>query len=228
MEKENLLEKFLNKQNIFISKKNKHKRISDIENIINAIVDFHKAISGKRNYTLGIISEVGKVREEQKLFIRRVKELKEEMNINCEEILESAIRSTHIISEHEFLYLVERAVLNSEITVGKSAINTFKSEEGKIFIKDNNRIRFGMKEDDFIKIIIKYRKKECDFEYNSIKKLFLEKEGLDNKSSRYIDSVLKYPYKEMKYLSDIYINDFTDVDIINAKLSDFNECNKYN
>lgn len=228
MEKENLLEKFLNKQNIFISKKNKHKRISDIENIINAIVDFHKAISGKRNYTLGIISEVGKVREEQKLFIRRVKELKEKMDINCEEILESAIRSTHIISEHEFLYLVERAVLNSEITVGKSAINTFKSEEGKIFIKDNNRIRFGMKEDDFIKIIIKYRKKECDFEYNSIKKLFLEKEGLDNKSSRYIDSVLKYPYKEMKYLSDIYINDFTDVDIINAKLSDFNECNKYN
>lgn len=228
MEKENLLEKFLNEENIFVSNKRFDMGRINFENIIDAVVDFHSSMVGKKNYTLGIISEIGKAREEQKLFIRRVKTLKKEINIDCEEILEKAIRSTHMISTSEFLSLVNRAVINSEITIGKNAINTFKSGEGKIFIKESSRVQFGMREDDFVKIIIKFRKRENNFDYDHLKKIFLEKEKLDDKSSRYIDSILKFPYKEMKYLSQVYINDFKNIDIINSKLASFGECGNYN
>ena len=220
MRREDLLERFLNKQGIFVINKKKKVSYSE-EDSIRILAEFHKRAKKKRDYMLGLNSDIGKIREDYKLLLRRTILFRDELNIDCGKFIEMAESSLNKISDDEFISLIRRSVGDSEIIIGRASMNGFAFEEDKVYIKTFTKIRFGMIEDDFIRLMLRLNRKEELINYEKLKNIFLEEEGLGELSSRYIDSIIKYPYNFMKYSSDCYINDFKDIDSISNMIKMF-------
>lgn len=221
MERESLLEKFLESKGIFIREKMDFKTSKDIQNTILILEKFHSLVKNQKNYMLGISSEAGRIREEYKLLYRRAKAVEFETgSLVNKEMLNVANRCIQNISDKEFVELINRATLNSEITFGKYALDEMILNNENIFIKNTSKIKFGMVEDDYVKLLLRVRKKNKDLNYELIKKEILKIEMLNEKSERYIDSVVLYPYEYMKCLSELYIHNYKNKDIEREKLKE--------
>lgn len=217
MRREDLLEKFLNEEGIYVSQKEEIKNNFSIDNCITSITEFHKSIKGKNNYTLGIISEAGKIRQEQLISYKRACALAKEISFDISDLILYSKECIEMISDDDFVKLIQRAYKKSEITLGKVHLN-IKSHDEKIFVYDIGRIRFGMVEDDFIKLIRRVKYKDIDCE--SMIDKFIENEELEELSKIYIKSIVLYPKRIMEYLGDCYIKDFHNEEEIQNKLKD--------
>lgn len=217
MRREDLLEKFLNEEGIYTSSKEEVKNNFSRANCLAAITIFHNATSKKYNYSIGIISEAGKLYQEQKISFKRALKFQDEIDIDISDIIKIAQKSMNMIDEDEVVKIIKRSYDNAEITLGKVYLNIEMHDE-KIYVCDIGRIRFGMVEDDFIKFARRNKRKSIN--YNKMIEKFCSNENLGESSKNYIKAILFYPKEIMDYLADCYIRDFHDENIINEKITD--------
>lgn len=209
MRREDLLQKFLLSENIEIASKSEVRANFSVDNIIECLVKFHKSLKGKKNYTIGLISDAGRFRTEQKNLIKRAIEFSEEISIDLTKLIDYAVNCYEYLDENEFIYLIERAYKNSEITLGKVYPNIEMKEE-KILVCDVSRIKFGMVEDDIIRLLKKVYPKGFIKSYDGMIDEFIVAENLDDISKKYIYSVLDFPTEILTYISQCYLRDFRD------------------
>ncbi|WP_297435328.1 hypothetical protein [uncultured Clostridium sp.] len=217
MRREDLLQKFLLSEDIYISTKEETREKFDIYNSIDCISRFHNSLKGKKNYTIGLISEAGRIRSEQKILLRRVIEFSSEVSIDLSELIKYSRECIEYISDEEFISLIERAYKNSEITLGKVYPN-IENRDDKIFVCDVSKIRFGMVEDDLIKLLRRTAHKKLENDRTDMIEEFLLKEDLSDISRRYIKSTLAFPTNILVYISNCYLRDFKDEEKIRENI----------
>lgn len=211
MKRENLIEKFLNEEKIYIKSKEDVKNNFDMENCFLAMIAFHNAVAKKNNYSLGIISEAGKLYQDQKISYKRARLLTNELGLNNLEIINYATNCINLISEKDIIFLIKKSYDTSQITLGRIYQNICLYNE-KILVYDVSKIRFGLIEDDFIRLIRKNKDKK--FNYIEMIDDFCKKENLNDISANYIKSLFLYPKEIMEYLGDCYVKNFHDTDEI--------------
>ena len=217
MRREDLLQKFLLSEDIYISTKEETKQRFDIYTSIDCISRFHNSLREKKNYTIGLISEAGRIRSEQKILLRRVIEFSNEVSIDLSEIIKYSRECIEKISDEEFISLIKRAYKNSEITLGKVYPN-IENRDGKIFVCDVSKIRFGMVEDDLIKLLKRTAHKKLEKDRTNMIEEFLLKEDLSDISRRYIKSTLEFPTNILMYISSCYLKGFKDEEKIEKEI----------
>ena len=210
MRREDLLKKFLGSHSINLIERESIRKKFDGSDAIEDLVKFHSIVCGKKDYSLGLTSEAGRLRNEQKISLLRMKRFKKESNINLSEVIEYASECISRVSDLEMNSLINRSYKNSEITLGKIYQNICGENTGKLSVSDTSRIRFGMVEDDFIKFIRRVRRRNKKLNYSMMLSAFVEKENLSELSSIYINSVLDYPDDVANYISFVYLRDIDD------------------
>ena len=223
MERKDLLEKFLGNYNINLVNRDIVKKNFEINNVIKHLNLFHNRIKGKKNYSLGLVSEAGKLRLEQKISLLRMERFQNESEIHLEEVIEYAKECIAKIEEQDFISLIDRSYKNSEIILGRIYQNICYNDTF-LNVSDVSRIRFGMIEDDFIKLIKRVEKRNKNLDYLVMLDEFIENENLTNNSRDYIRSIIDYPNEIANYISFAYVRDFKDEEVmqgISAIDSDF-------
>ncbi|MGL4990224.1 MAG: hypothetical protein ACRC57_03520 [Sarcina sp.] len=211
MKREDLIEKFLNEERIYIRSKEEVRDNFKLENCFLAMIAFHKAVARKNNYNLGIISEAGKLYQDQKISYKRAKLLVEELSLNNLDIINVATKCINLVNEKDVIFLIKKSYDTSQITLGRIYQNVCLNNE-EILVYDVSKIRFGLIEDDFIRFIRKNKNKKID--YIQMINDFCEKENLNDISKNYIKSLLLYPKEIIDYLANCYVKSFTDIDEI--------------
>ncbi|WP_297520893.1 hypothetical protein [uncultured Clostridium sp.] len=218
MRREDLLKNFLGHHNINLIDRGVIKKKFDILEAIDDLTNFHSFVCDKKDYSLGLISEAGRIRQEQKNSLIRMKRLQNESDFNLTELINYASGCISELSDLEFCSMINRSYKNSEITLGKIYQNLYR-EKDILQVSDTTRIRFGMIEDDFIKLVKRVKRREKDIDYLAMTDEFVEKAKLDNLSRIYIKSALDYPEEAANYLSFVYLRDFDD-EKVKEKLAD--------
>lgn len=211
MKREDLIEKFLNEEKIYIKSKEEVRDNFEMKNCFLAMIAFHNAVSKKNNYSLGIISEAGKLYQDQKISYKRAKLLVDEIGLSNLEIINFATKCINLINEKDIIFLIKKSYDTSQITLGRIYQNICLDNE-QILVYDVSKIRFGLIEDDFIRFIRKNKDKKNN--YFKMIDDFCEKENLNNISKNYIKSLLLYPKEIMDYLANCYVENFYDRDKI--------------
>ncbi|MGL4763375.1 MAG: hypothetical protein ACRCWG_18305 [Sarcina sp.] len=209
MRREDLLKKFLGNYDINLIERDDIRKTFDSLEVIDNLVSFHSKVCSKKDYGLGLISEAGRLRNEQKIALLRMERFQEESNINLNEVIKYASDCISRVSDLEMDFLIKRSYKNSEITLGKIYQNIC-SRNNQLNVSDTSRIRFGMVEDDFIKFIRRIQRRYRNIDYSIMLKEFIEKENLNECSESYIKSVLGYPNEIANYISFAYLRDFDD------------------
>lgn len=209
MRREDLLKKFLGCHNINIIDKEGIKKHFELEDAVDDLVEFHKRVQGKRDYSMGIISEAGRIKLEQKISLMRMERFQKESGIYLKEVIEYAKECMKKVSEEDFKSLIDRSYKKSEITIGKVYQNIC-SDNIFLDVSDTSRVKFGMVEDDFIKFIRRVEKREKNLNYELMLDKFIDGENLSDVSRIYINSVMDYPSDIASYISFAYLRDFDD------------------
>ncbi|MGL4656176.1 MAG: hypothetical protein ACRCWM_09885 [Sarcina sp.] len=209
MRREDLLKKFLECHNIDLIDRDVIRKNFELQDIIENLVAFHSNVRGKRDYSMGLTSEAGRIRREQKISLMRMERFQVESDICLNEIIAYAKECISKIDEKDFIALIDRSYKNSEITIGRVYQNIY-GDNVSLKVSDTSRVRFGMVEDDFIKLIKRMEKKERQLDYIMLLDEFIEKEKLDENSKKYIQSSLGYPSEIANYISFAYLRNFSD------------------
>lgn len=215
MEEKDRLKEFLNKSNIeIINEKTTLNFSNSMDKHIENVIKFHRRVIEYENYfDLGLKNNAGKDIAGCKLWYKRALLLKEELNINndvFEEILDKSKKALENIEQSNYVDLIVRAGIRKEIVVGNGSNKNIYFYNGKIYIKNIDKIEFNMVESDCIKYILKEKKKKKHINIDRVISLFLEGEGLHEDSFNYIYGMVSYPKESMRYISNSYINNLKD------------------
>lgn len=213
MKRKDLLEKFLGSNNISLKDRDIIKKNFELDEVIKDLNIFHQSLKGKKDYSLGLVSEAGKLRLEQKILLLRMERFQKESEIYLGEVIEEAKECIAEIDEESFIGLIDRSYKNSEITLGRVYQNICSSNNS-LSISDFSRIKLGMVEDDFIKLIKRAEKRNKDLNYLLMLDEFIERENLDCISRNYIFSILNYPSDIANYISFAYVRGLKDEEVI--------------
>ena len=213
MERKDLLEKFLGNYNINLVDRECIKKNFEINDVIKYLSIFHNRIKGKKNYSLGLISEAGKLRLEQKILLLRMERFQNESEIHLGEVIEYAKECIAKVDEQNFISLIDRSYKNSEIILGKIYQNICHNDKF-LSVSDVSRIRFGMVEDDFIKLIKRVEKRNKNLDYLVMLDKFIDDENLTKESRDYIQSIIDYPSEIANYISFAYVRKFKDEEVM--------------
>ncbi|SFB24439.1 hypothetical protein [Clostridium frigidicarnis] len=179
---------------------------------IKALNEFHKLSKGYK-FTLHevIPSFLGKRVEDclvdtikLKRFIQReekkanstegekiILQLSKKMISRCEKDINN-------ISRDEYRTLINRSVNNMEVCVGNSCDENIKLVDNIIYIGSVNQCNYNLIEEDYIKLILCWKKK---LEYINLKEIIsyiCYLENLDDISYKYIEGYIDFPYNFMK------------------------------
>ncbi|MGL4454113.1 MAG: hypothetical protein ACRCTZ_23425 [Sarcina sp.] len=209
MRREDLLKKFLGCHNINLIDRELIRKKYKLENTIESLSVFHKNLKGKRDYSMGLTSEAGRIRLEQKISLIRMERFQKESDLCLKEVIEYAKECVSEVEENKFISLIDRSYKNSEIILGKVYQNICGNNI-TLDVSDTSRIRFGMIEDDFIKFIRRVERRDKQLNYLEMTNEFVNLEGLDEVSKVYIKSTIEYPSEIANYISFAYVRDFDD------------------
>lgn len=209
MRREDLLKRFLGCHNINLIDRDILKKRYEFQDVIKNLTIFHEKVRGQKDYSMGLTSEAGRLRVEQKISLMRMERFQEESEICLKEVIECASECLAMVEEKNLKSLIDRSYKNSEITLGKVYQNIC-SNNMTLSVSDTSRIRFGMIEDDFIKFIRRLEKREKNIDYLEMTNEFINLEGLDEASKIYINSTIEYPSEIANYISFAYVRDFDD------------------
>ncbi|MGL5822865.1 MAG: hypothetical protein ACRCYE_14765 [Sarcina sp.] len=222
MKREDLLKKFLDSKGIYAMNKEEISRYFNVSDSIQCLKMFHEKTMNNNNYSMGLINEAGKIRTEEKILLQRIKALQLEIDIDLVNIISFGEEHLNRVKDEEFLSLLDRCYKNSEIVLGKVHQNICL-KENRVFIGDVSRIRFGMREDDIVKILKKVIKKIDEKKASNIVESLLDEMNFENISKEYIKSTLSFQLNMPKILGELYIRDIKDTTSIYEVVKNFNK-----
>lgn len=225
MENKDILKEFLNINGIEVVEKKKSGDFHNpSEKHVENLIKFHRRVMESDNYfDLAIKNNSGKDVMNYNIWLRRALSLKEEINIKSDifdEIIEQAKRSIEIVKNSNYISLMERANKRREIILGNCSVKNIYFKNNRLYIYDINKIEFNMVENDCIKYILKEKKKKKCINIKRIISLFLEGEGLGEDSFNYIYGIVNYPKESMRYISNNYINNLKEENVLINNLKD--------
>ncbi|MGL5616880.1 MAG: hypothetical protein ACRDD2_11735 [Sarcina sp.] len=223
MENKNNLKDFLKDNNIeIIDDVKKFSFHNPAEKHIENIIKFHRRVREYENcFQLGLRNSAGKETFNYRLWLKRAKFLKKELEIEDSEfddLINKAEISITLMEKSNYIELINRASKRREIVLGNCSNDNIYFKEEKLFVREINKIEFNMVENDCIRYIQKEKKKRKQVNFNKIIALFLEGEGLGEESYNYIYAMVTYPKESMKYISECYLNNLKDFKVIKEKL----------
>lgn len=207
---------------------NLYESIDDAKKQIDLIIYLQKLMMSQKNTIIPRIdSVIGKELEEYKIqqrrIIRNINTLKERSNRNRldeyfiqkgNKILEVAQKSILLINEEEYLNIIKRSMRNYEICLGRVDENNLKMDkDGSIKVRTTRYFSYNLIEHDILNYTKRLKRRGHKDIISDLIIYFVDKTGLEENSTQYIQALNSYPLESMKVLYKyLYQKDFLEKD----------------